>query len=289
MNSMDFQRKIYPKLLHISKILLFELRLISFRSTSKELNQLSDALRYAFYKNFTDDEMQWINKIEEIRTNLNKSKEKIAKIDFGSGNPYQTRIEKPLEDGVKIYSTVGKISKNSSKPMSWAMVLFSLIRNTKPISCIELGTSVGISASYQSAALELNGTGYLTTLEGDKNIARIAESTFKKLNLNNVNIRTGKFEDTLEETLTDHQPIDYVFVDGHHDEKATIQYFNQILNYANRDSILVFDDINWSKGMQSAWTSIYQDPRVKISVDLGAIGICMLNSSAKKKHLILPF
>ena len=40
-------------------------------------------------------------------------------------------------------------------------ILFRLIRNLEPSSCVELGSCVGISASYQAGALSLNKKGQI--------------------------------------------------------------------------------------------------------------------------------
>ena len=40
-----------------------------------------------------------------------------------------------------------------------------IVRELSPRACLELGAGYGISAAYQGAALELNGSGTLTTME----------------------------------------------------------------------------------------------------------------------------
>jgi hypothetical protein len=54
-------------------------------------------------------------------------------------------------------------------------------------------------------------------------------------------------------------------------------------------ALLVFDDISWSGGMKRAWKTIILDERVKISVDLRQIGICIIDSRiAGRKNIAIP-
>ena len=50
--------------------------------------------------------------------------------------------------------------------------------------------------------------------------------------------------------------LDFIFIDGNHREEATINYFKQLLPLIHNDSLMVFDDVHWSKGMENAWHSM---------------------------------
>ena len=84
--------------------------------------------------------------------------------------------------------------------------------------------------------------------------------------------------------MTENKPIDYAFIDGHHDEKATISYFEKFIPHLSKNSIIVFDDISWSDGMRHAWENIEKNKVVKISLDLGVIGICVLDENIDEKY-----
>ena len=47
-----------------------------------------------------------------------------------------------------------------------------------------------------------------------------------------------------------------VFIDGNHSEDATIRYFEESIKYSDQKTILIFDDIHWSSGMEKAWDYI---------------------------------
>jgi predicted O-methyltransferase YrrM len=135
----------------------------------------------------------------------------------------------------------------------------------------------------------MNGKGKVITLEGSLEIANIANETFKELNIENAITVTGPFHLTLKKVLEDNYPIDMFFNDGHHDHDAVIQYFNESLPFLSENAIVVFDDINWSKGMRKAWKEIEEHPYVSISIDLHSIGLVIVRKNySKKLKLSIP-
>jgi predicted O-methyltransferase YrrM len=60
---------------------------------------------------------------------------------------------------------------------------------------LELGTSLGIATSTMAG----NKSAKVITLEGCPETANIAQQQFNKFGLNNIDLKIGKFEDTLEE------------------------------------------------------------------------------------------
>ena len=72
--------------------------------------------------------------------------------------------------------------------------------------------------------------------------------------------------------------VDFVFIDGHHDENATLSYFRQILPFLSDNAILAFDDIHWSCGMERAWNKIRKDRNLKMALDFFNVGICIFQN-----------
>lgn len=235
--------------------------------------------------NVSEQEKQWVDKIEELRRSLNRNNNEIVITDFGAGDPDSNRSESEMHIGKVNSSTISEINQ-ASKPPFWALILFKLIREFKPQTALELGTCLGISASYQASALTLNSKGKLVTMEGAQSLVELSKENFNQLGLNNIEIVSGRFSDNLHNVLEQNKPIDYVFIDGHHDKSATIQYFEAILPYLSEDAILVFDDIAWSKGMKSAWEEITKNQRLKIIIDFNLIGICILNNKQTSQRII---
>jgi predicted O-methyltransferase YrrM len=174
-------------------------------------------------------------------------------------------------------TTVAQLTGQVSIAPAWGRILMRIIRATKPTSALELGTALGISGAYQAAGLALNGGGRLTTIELNPERTQLACEGIEKLGFDNVDFETGSFDDVLGSVLERVAPIDYAFIDGHHDEIATQRYFDQIAGRATSGAVIVLDDIPWSEGMRKAWRAVAADPRVDWSRNLGRIGICVLH------------
>jgi predicted O-methyltransferase YrrM len=224
---------------------------------------------------------EWTARIELMRARLNASTREIARVDFGAGGPRDTRSAETMEQGVVVMETLGELSRNASKSPFWCRFLFALVRGIAPESGLEMGTALGLSASYQAAAFRLNGRGRFATLEGAPSLAEEARSNLRSVGLHEVEVVVGRFVDTLPEVLNARRPLDYVFVDGHHDGEATVRYFEQLLPHLKPRAFLVFDDIAWSDGMRQAWSRIAGDERVALAVDLGQLGVTLLDASSR--------
>ncbi len=255
------------------------LRGISNQATDKIANALFDTLN----NHVTSEEKTWVDRIEALRKTLESSSSKITITDYGAGTANSSRTKEEMYQGIITIRTVGEACQ-ASKPYFWSLLLFKLIRRFKPLNSLELGTCLGISGAYLASAQKLNKKGRLVTLEGSESLASIAEQNFQTLALDNVSIVIGRFQDTLDNVLNEYKPIDYAFIDGHHDEQATLAYFEQIQSYLSDKSILIFDDISWSKGMCRAWKKIKENKKIKISLDLRVIGICVIDNDIDQKH-----
>ena len=242
-------------------------------------NAISDVIE----GHYSLEEKAAIENIENLRSRLLTSNDPVNIISYGAGSPTAKKSEEKMYKGISVSNTIGNICRTTSKPPFWAQILFKIIRHTKVEKCLELGTSVGISGLYQASALRLNGAGVLKTMEGSPEVAEIAKNNFNSLEIKNVSVVVGRFQDNLD-TLLEEGNYDYAFIDGHHDRDATILYFNRIYHGFSPQGLIVFDDIKWSDGMIEAWNSIIADKRITVSIDLGPIGICVINKNSQEKN-----
>lgn len=232
------------------------------------------ALHETLDHHLSDDEAAWVNAIEARRETLSRLDTRVEFTDYGAGRPGEIRDADAMNAGVTNSRMISEICRASKSPF-WALLLFKLLREYKPENCIEMGTCLGISAAYQAAALQLNGVGKLVTLEGANALAEIARENLSRFGLRNVEVVQGRFLDTLGDVIMQ-GGIDYVFIDGHHDEEATRTYFRQLLPHLASEALLVFDDISLYSGLRRAWNDIAEDEAVRFSLDLGALGICVV-------------
>ena len=241
---------------------------------------VASALARAPLACFSAEEMRWIDRIERIRKTTTRSTQAITVRDYGARKPGDALSDADMAEGVLVRKIVGEICRIASKGPASAAVLFSLIRQLKPQRCVEMGTCVGISGAYIGAALALNGAGRLVSLEGDEAVAAIARRNFAALGLAQVTVVVGPFHRTLVPALAAATPVDFLFVDGHHDEHATQRYFETALDYLAADSLAVFDDINWSDGMRRAWHAVAAHPACVGTFSLSDFGIALVNGRA---------
>lgn len=224
--------------------------------------QLTNVLHSMRTNDFGADSQAWIEKIEVKRREMLACNEPLVKESDIEPGPYDR--ESTVSDACKV-----------SKGQKAATLLHLLMREFQPATAIELGTNVGISSAYQASAMAVNGRGRLVTLDASPFRARLAENLHKSLGLENVTYVLGYFVNTLDNLLGQLKTVDYAFIDGHHQLQPTLDYFDQIWPYMPENAIVIFDDIRWSDGMRQAWQILQQDPRIKISIDLLKVGICV--------------
>jgi len=201
-----------------------------------------------------------------------------------------------MRKGRRYEKNIGIICQEASIQPKWGLLLYVLVKEFKPSQILELGTSLGLSAAYQAAALETNHKGHLFTLEGAEAIANKAEMSLEQLGYSNlVSVIKGNFLDTLDSVLIEMKNLDFSLIDGHHDKKATLQYFEKIMPFLEDDAVMIFDDISWSKGMREAWDEIRRSSIVsssfKVISFLHSWGIIIIDKkrTSKQLHFITTF
>ncbi len=248
------------------------------------LKSIASALDAVLKRSASAEEKVWVDRIESLRNELNASSTEISAVDYGAGSldldstaeqEYQGRVEN---------TTIGEVCRHGSNRQMWTFLLFKLIRELRPLVCLELGTALGISAAYQAAALELNHHGRIVSLEGAQSLASLARENFERLGLERAVVRVGRFQDTLGEVLREQGQIDFAFMDGHLKEHAILAYFEKIYPFLSKSAVLVLDGISWSKGMARAWSTITADQRVRTSINLFKAGMCIMASSRADKQ-----
>ncbi len=210
-------------------------------------------------------------KIEQLRNKLLRDSRVIEITDLGAGSLTGAGDRRHIRD----------IARYSAKPKKWGQTLHRLAAEMKPKNLLELGTSLGMSAAYLASAVP---KGKLITLEGCPVIASEARKNIDSLNLKNVEIRTGHFDQTLPALLSEIPSVDFAYIDGNHTEEATLRYFYWLKEKSYERTVLVFDDIHWSPGMAAAWQKIRNDDSVTLSVDLFRLGLVFFRSGLTKQH-----
>jgi predicted O-methyltransferase YrrM len=203
-----------------------------------------------------DASRDWIERIEAERAHLRSS-------------------TLPLSGGSGARSTVGEVTRRASVSPLRATLLLHLVRALDARRCLELGTCVGISGAYVAAAMQLGGGGLLTSLEGHPDRAEVARDSWSRLGLAGAEVVVGRFHQTLPRVL-EGPAHDLVFVDGDHDGRATVGYVAAIRASSRPGTVLVLDDIDWSRDMRAAWSTLRAELTGSLVCDLGRVGLIRL-------------
>ncbi len=249
------------------------------RSSNGKGHGIHSPFVFDFVTNVLNDKRSFYcyNAIESLRKELSQNNETLTVEDFGAGS----RVEHYQQ------RKISSIAASSVKPKKFSQLLFRMINHYQPLTILELGTSLGITTSYLASA---KADAKVTTMEGAKAVANIAQHNFNKLHLQNIELITGNFDDVLPDILQKKSIVDFAFVDGNHRKEPTLSYFKQLLVKANEYSIFIFDDIHWSKDMDAAWSEIKACDAVTLSIDLFFIGIVFFRKENKEKqHFIIRF
>ena len=162
-----------------------------------------------------------------------------------------------------------------SLPPVWGRFLTRLVRELGPRSCLELGTGFGLSTAYQAAALELNGSGSIVSLDQER-LTEIAAAGLEGLGLDRrVGLVGGWIEETIDGALERAAPIDYALLDADHTEEGTLAAFDAIAPHLSGGAVVVLDDIGWTDGMRRAWQAIGRRPDVSATIGLRRLGIAV--------------
>ena len=230
------------------------------------------------------------DEVEGLRQQLLTDKTVLNIEDYGAGSSAAKTNRR----------TVASIAQSAAKTKKFAQLFFRMVKMYQPKTILELGTSLGITTYYLSLAKPDSN---IITMEGAKEVANIAGINFKSLGLQNISIIEGNFDNTLSsviEALSANEKfateghagstIDFAFIDGNHRREPTEKYFQQLLPKTNNDSILVFDDIHWSREMEQAWETIKKHPSVRCTIDIFFIGIIFFRQEFREKqHFSIRF
>lgn len=225
---------------------------------------------------YNTDQFYVFDKLDQIRRQLLQTNQELLIEDYGAGS-------KTLKKNIR---NISAIAANGISSKTKSECLFRLVQHLQLKTIIELGTSVGLNSLYLAAAVE---RGQVISIEGSASLHQFAKQLAEKNAFSFVQYVKGKFDDVLPEILSAQQTIDFVYIDGNHLETATLNYFELLLPHLHDNSVLVFDDIYWSKGMTKAWKKISLHPQVRLSLDLFSMGIVFFNKDIKEKQLLNLF
>ncbi len=234
---------------------------------------------------------------------LNKVLESVLKVKFSEFNSKENSFFKECElyrkslltndsmisydvFGINKMEMVSAICKNAASKIKFCQLLYCLIDNLNFKSVLEIGTNLGVSGTYILKALKKHKDPKFISMEGLPGLCKISLKQFSSIiESKKVDIIEGLYDETFPILIKQNHLFDFVFIDGNHSEKPTLNYFDLIKKNFTKNSVLVFDDINWSKGMINAWNKIKNDKDVNYSIDLYQQGIVIIAKNDPNRNI----
>lgn len=219
------------------------------------------------------------DQIEAYYKDLRKDKSLFQKEDFGARGM----------SGVRSISD--EVLSSSAKPAK-GKILFNLVKYFQCKTILELGTSLGVGTLYLALAQKNFERKQLLTIEGNEALCEITKTKLKnslhfKDHIDHVTFLLGNFDNVLQKALSDFETLDLIYFDGNHRKEPTLRYFQQCLPKIHNGSIMVFDDIHWSKGMEEAWQQIKESPSISQTIDLYHLGLVFFDRNLTKQDFKL--
>lgn len=240
-------------------------------------HSLHSPFLYSFYTEVIKaDHLAGFEQLEDLRKTLVASKETLSVMELGAGSRVDNGQTRKVAD----------IARHASTPPSFSRLLNRIISKGNFSHILELGTSLGQNTLYMQQAC---AEGTIYTLEGSPEIANVACKHFDRFKAGNIHLIEGNIDDTLAPTLEKLNKVDLAYLDANHRYEPTMRYFEQILSKLHSQSIVVVDDIHWSREMNQAWQVLIEHPGVSLSLDLFEGGLLFFNPELKKEHYILDF
>lgn len=174
-----------------------------------------------------------------------------------------------------------EVYRRAASPKIWCRFYFHLVHQLRVNHVLEIGTNLGVSGQYILKALVLNGPEigpvHFSTMEGIPDLYNRADERFSELTApENYTIHRGLYEETFPKVCASKQKYSLFFIDGNHRYDATLDYYRTLRQKSTERAIFIFDDINWSPGMQRAWRTIKTSDYV-YSIDLFKLGVVVVD------------
>lgn len=201
-------------------------------------------------------------RIEKLRSKLIESKDYTKSVD-----------SQPI--------SINYLVRTSAATVKDAQMLFRIAKQLGSKRIIELGTSLGLTTSYLAS---ISTEAIIVSIDHNQANQNIASDNFKQLNLENIDLVNGKFSECLPAALDKLRYIDFAFIDGDHTEKGTLENYKSLRKHIRPNTVMVFHDIRWSKGMNKAWNEIINDNKITASFETYNIGIIFFDPDLNKQH-----
>jgi predicted O-methyltransferase YrrM len=214
--------------------------------------------------------------VETTRQKMIADRRSIKVHDLGSRSKFTGKTEEKVSD----------IARRSPVSSKYGALLSNMAAEFGKPLIIELGTSLGISTMYMAASCKES---LISTIEGSPEIAAIARENFTDAGLSNITLMEGSFDEVLPRFAASGVKPGLVFIDGNHRKEPVLKYFKEIAMISDSNTVILIDDINYSKEMEEAWEEMKQNEEVSVTVDIFRMGILFFREGINHNNYIIRY
>ncbi|GAB4199287.1 MAG: class I SAM-dependent methyltransferase [Bacteroidia bacterium] len=255
------------------KVLIHRLyHYIKYLLTAKSIHHIHSPLLYRFVTECLNQNNHYycFDEINRIRQKLVHNNDEIE-YEYIGAKSFRLKKTAKIKD----------ILKTAVSPPKYSELYFRIAIFVKSRATLELGTSLGINTLYLA-----HSSKKVVSIEGQKKLCEFANKLFQANWMTNIQLIHSDFDSALPVLLSDNT-FDLALIDGNHAYDATMRYYNQL---KSTHTIIIIDDIYWSKDMTRAWREIVNSPDIKYTIDLYRCGIVIFNENiVHSQHFILRY
>ncbi|MBF9053374.1 hypothetical protein LSUCC1028_03890 [Rhodobacterales bacterium LSUCC1028] len=268
----------------LNKSRMYILKILNQRNFHRNIkslfsSNLIDLLDYSYMLKLSESDASLISKIEDLRRRTRQEYKNDKVMTYSSPKTGEALFadDGTVQAGKVNYSTSGSFARTGTGPKT-GIQLKKLAEAFDAKNIIELGTNTGISGCYFLSALN---TPRLTTIEGSPQLASIARYNLSTIS-NNFEVITDMFDNALDQLIVAGKKYDLAFIDGQHEEQATLHYAEKLKKLMMPNGVILFDDIFWSEGMNRAWEKIKDDPDFDMIIGFRSRGLARFSQASRK-------
>jgi predicted O-methyltransferase YrrM len=248
--------------------------------------ELRPAAEFAFEREPTDDEQRIVDTIETLRGELERAEGTALSYSSPHSGTFRRADDGHVEPGPANRSPLGVHAKTGAGRRG-GILLRRLAEGLGATNVLELGTNTGFSGMY---FLSAGSRPRLVTIEGSADLCRIAEQNLTRVaDRTRFRVMNRLFDDALDELEQSGERFSCGFIDGQHEQAATLHYATRVISLLEPGGAVIFDDIYWSRDMHEAWQRLRMDDRFAVTCDLKWKGVCVTGVGPPRTFDICEF
>jgi predicted O-methyltransferase YrrM len=213
--------------------------------------------------------------LRDFRSSLKNNHEKINFKDFGAGSKRLNETR-----------SVREIYLNSATQGKYGQILYAMTKHYQPQNILEFGTSLGVGTLSMHLG---NSNALIDTVEANEEVYSLAKMnlhTFSE-HASNIHFHPTTFDQFIVKSLV--KTYDMIFIDGHHDGTALLDYLDKLVPFTHNQTLIVLDDIRWSESMYDAWKQCQTRHEFHVTLDLFSFGIVIPRKEQEKQHFVIRY